>query len=80
MIYIVYETFLFVANKHQNAPLDILGSNKFLGGTCLQTLLEFGLHNDSIQATPLVTHVKSEHFETRTKKWRNRKLFENDIL
>jgi len=31
MIYIVYETFLFVPNIRQNAPLDILGSIFFLG-------------------------------------------------
>jgi len=61
MIYIVYETFLFVPNIRQNAPLDILGSNKFRGA-CPQTPLEFGLHIDFIQATPL----PSEHYLQNT--------------
>jgi len=37
MIYKVYETFLLVTNKRQNAPLDILGPNFFMGGACHQT-------------------------------------------
>jgi len=31
MIHRVYETFLFVPNIRQNAPLDILGLDKFMG-------------------------------------------------
>jgi len=57
MIYIVYETLLFVPNIRQNAPLDILGSNKIPREYAPRppAPLEFDLHINTIQELPLST-------------------------